>query len=80
MVKSSSSSLQAGTAGVSQGPVLGLLLFLIYVNDIAEPFLSLTRLYANDSCLYFSGSSLDDIEGIMNHNLRIVFMGFSVDG
>ena len=49
--------------------------FLIYVNDIAESVLSLTRLFADDSSLYFSGSSLDDIEGIMNHDLRIVFYG-----
>ena len=50
---------------------MGPLLFLIYVNDIAESVL--TRLFAGDSSLYFSGSSLDDVEGIMNHDLRIVF-------
>ena len=77
IVKSSSSSLQVVTAGVPQGSVLRPLLFLIYVNDIAESVLSLTRLFADDSSLYFSGSSLDDIEGIMNHDLRtcIVFHG-----
>ena len=74
IVKSSSSSLQVVTAGVPQGSVLGPLLFLIYVNDIAESVLSLTRLFADDSSLYFSASSLDDIEGIMNHDLRIVFL------
>ena len=73
IVKSSSSSLQVVTAGVPQGSVLGPLLFLIYVNDIAESVLSLTRLFADGSSLYFSASSLDDIEGIMNHDLRIVF-------
>ena len=53
IVKSSSSSLQVVTAGVPQGSVLGPLLFLIYVNDIAESVLSLTRLFADDSSLYF---------------------------
>ena len=50
-------------------------IFDIYVNDIAESVLSLTRLFADDSSLFLSGSSfiLDDIEGIMNHDLRVVF-------
>ena len=68
-----SSSLQVVTAGIPEGSMLEPLLFLICVNDIAESVLSLTRLFANDSSLYFSGSSLDDIEGIMNHDLRILF-------
>ena len=51
IVKSSSSSLQEVTARVPQGPVLGPLLFFIYVNDIAESVLSLTRLFADDSSL-----------------------------
>ena len=46
---------------------------LIYVNDIAQSVLSLIRLFADDSSLYFSGTSLDDIKEIMNHDLRIVF-------
>ena len=73
IVKSSSSSLQVVTAGVPQGSVLGPLLFLINVNDIAVSVLSLTGLFADESFLYFSGSSLDDIEGLMDHGLRIVF-------
>ena len=47
-------------------------LFLIYINDIAESFLSLTRLFADDSSLYYSASSIADIEGIINHDLQLL--------
>ncbi|MCG8032136.1 MAG: reverse transcriptase family protein [Candidatus Thiodiazotropha taylori] len=59
-------------AGVPQGSVLGPLLFLVYVNDIADQLLSLTRLFADDSSLFLSASNLNDIEGILNHDLSIV--------
>ena len=51
--------------------MLGPLLFLISVNDISESLLSLTRLFADDSSLFYSASSLVDIAGIINHDLRL---------
>ena len=59
-------------AGVLQGSVLGPLLFLIYINDIADFLLSLTRLFADDSSLFCSASSIHDLEGIINHDLKIL--------
>jgi len=70
VIQSSVSNLQSIHAGVPQGSVLGPLLFLIYVNDITESLLSLTRLYADDSSLYCASTSSQDLEGILNHDLR----------
>ena len=71
-INSASSSLLSVSAGVPQGSVLGPLLFLVYVNDIAANLLSLVRLFANDSSLFFSATNLRDIEGIINHDLALI--------
>ena len=58
--------------GVSQGSVFGPLLFPVYVNDISENLLSLTRLFADDRSLFVSATNLSDIEGIINHDLAVI--------
>ena len=35
-------------------------------------FLSLTRLFADDSSLFFSDTSLEAIQGIINHGLTLI--------
>ena len=44
----------------------------MYVNDIADNLLSLVRLFADDSSLFFSAANLRDIEGIINHDLGLI--------
>ena len=72
VVKSCVSNSMPVKAGVPQGSVLGPLLFLVYVNDIADSLLSLTRLFADDSSLFYSTSSILDLQGIINHDLQIL--------
>lgn len=69
-IGSSYSSTKFLNAGVPQGSVLGPLLFLIYVNDIAEPLLSSTRLFADDSSLAVSSSDIRVIERTLNGDLH----------
>ena len=71
-VNSVTSNVSHISAGVPQGSVFGLLLFLIYVNDISENLLSLTRHFADDSSLFFSATNLEDIQGIINHDLTVI--------
>jgi hypothetical protein len=48
------------------------LFFLIYVNDIVENLLSITRLFADDTSLSCTTSVLADLEGILNHDLCLI--------
>jgi hypothetical protein len=66
------SSILNISAGVPQGSALGPLLFLIYVNDIAENLLSITFLFADDSSLAVSSNNTDFIETTLNRDLNII--------
>ena len=47
-------------SGVPQGTVLGLLMFLLYINDISNNLTSHIRLFANDCIIYRTISSPED--------------------
>ena len=55
-----------------QGSVLGPLLFMVCINDIAKHLLSLTRLFAGDSTLFYFAAHIADIAGIINHDLQLL--------
>ena len=66
-LKSCFSGLKSLFADVPQGSVLGHFLIFVYINDIAKHLLSLTRLFAVESSLFYS--HIADIAGIINHDL-----------
>ena len=44
----------------------------MYGIDIAKQLLSLTKLFSDDSSHFISCFNLNDIEGILNHDLKII--------
>ena len=65
-VLSSQMKLNAGVPG----SVLGPLLFLIYINDIADNLTGKARLFADDTSLSYSLSDLAEIEIVLNDDLE----------
>ena len=69
VMKCSSSELCSVSAGVPQGSVLGPLLFVIYINDIADNLISLCRLFADDTSFGYSNVDIMQIKSVIDHDL-----------
>jgi hypothetical protein len=70
LINNSSSSLCNVSAGVPQVSVLGPVLFIIYINYIAEKLISLTRLFADDTSFSYSNRDELQIKTVIDQDLN----------
>ena len=64
------SSLRTVTCGVPQGCALGLILFLLYVNDLPSPSNFKTTLFADDTLLQLFDCNIKKLEKRVNNELN----------
>jgi hypothetical protein len=75
-VNDGQSSFRNVTKGVPQGSILGPLLFLIYINDLAKCTNLFTLLFADDTSFLVSGRNIDEIIDLLNVELKKICYWF----
>ena len=69
-INSTTSSLKKINCGVPQGSILGPLLFLLYINDLADCLDKATPcLYADDTQIFLAATDLTEVNENLNHDM-----------
>ena len=55
---------------IPQGSILGPFLFLVYINDLPNALSNKPRVYADDTCLTVTSSSIDNLQLLYNNELK----------
>ena len=67
------SSSRVLQCGVTQGTILGALLFLVYINDLSNCLThSCVRMFADDTNLTYASNNIHEINCILNEDLAYV--------
>jgi hypothetical protein len=66
VIKDALSNIAQLKAGVPQGSVLGTLLFLVFINDIADGMTGLGRLFADDTSIGHIANDKDSLQDMVN--------------